>query len=133
MIYALDTNIVTLLLKDDEIVNRNASVATANNHTLIIPKIVDYEVRRGLLARRMAKKLRQYLNFRQTVSVAAIDDIVWDKAVEVYAVLSQRGKTICDDDVIIAAFCLVNGYTLVTNNTRHFENIDSLQVENWKS
>ena len=36
-----------------------------------------------------------------------------------------------DSDVLIAAFCVINDCTLVTNNTKHFDNIDSLDVEDW--
>ncbi len=133
MIYALDTNIVTFMLKEDADVKRNADLALDNGHKFIIPKIVDYEVRRGLLARHMDKKLKQYLTFRQTITVGAIDDHVWEKAIYVYAALSQIGKPTGDDgDVLIAAFCLVNGYTLVTNNRGHFEHINGLNIVDWK-
>jgi predicted nucleic acid-binding protein len=36
-IYALDTNIVIFLLKEDETVNKNLDIATKNGHELIIP------------------------------------------------------------------------------------------------
>jgi hypothetical protein len=29
-------------------------------------------------------------------------------------------------DILIAAYCKTHGYTLATNNTRHFENIPGL-------
>jgi len=45
--------------------------------------------------------------------------------------LRKTGKTICDADILIAAHCIVNGYTLITHNTKHFENIEGLLLENW--
>jgi len=132
MIYALDTNTVTFFLKEDERVKQNADVALDNGHELVIPKIVDYEIQRGLVAKRMDRKLREYQVFRDTMGVGAIDDAVWEKAVQVYAALSQQGKPIGDGDVLIAAFCLVNDYVLVTDNTRHFENVPELNMVNWK-
>ena len=131
-IYALDTNTLTFLLKEDETVSRNAVASTNKGNELTIPQIVDYEVQRGLLAKRMTKKLQKYLAFRQTVSVGAFGEDVWEKAACVYASLRQRGKPIDDADVLIAAFCLVKGCTLVTNNTRHFENVDGLRFVDWK-
>ncbi|MCL2513365.1 MAG: PIN domain-containing protein [Oscillospiraceae bacterium] len=131
MIYALDTNILSFLLKNNKNAVCNADAATYNGHELIIPKIVDYEIRRGLAAAGMNKKLREYLEFRETVAVGKIDENVWDEAVNIYVSLSQHGKIIDDADILIAAFCLVNGYTLVTNNKRHFENIDRLNFVDW--
>jgi predicted nucleic acid-binding protein len=49
--------------------------------------------------------------------------------------LSKRGTPIGgrgDGDYLIAAFCIVKDYTLVTGNTRHFERIDGLKYVNWK-
>jgi len=40
-------------------------------------------------------------------------------------------KRLADNDIYIAAFCLLNGYTLVTRNTKDFENIAELQQVNW--
>ena len=131
-VYALDTNIVTLLLKNDETVIDNASNATNDGHELVIPPIVDYEVRRGLLAKGMDKKLREYLVFRQSVSTGVINEAVWLKAADIYAKLNQSGKNIDDADILIASFCIVNDYTLVTNNTRHFSWIDGLVITDWK-
>ena len=38
-----------------------------------------------------------------------------------------------DMDLFIAATALYNDLTLVTNNTKHFENIPGLKLENWKN
>ena len=132
MIYTLDTDTLTFLLKGDERVNDNANDATANGHVLVLSRIVDYEVQRGLLAKKMNKKLREYMNFRQTVTVGSIDDIMWDKAANIYASLMQVGKPINDGDILIAAFSIVNKYTLVTNNANHFGRVGGLKFVNWK-
>jgi predicted nucleic acid-binding protein len=132
MIYALDTSTVTFLLKENENVKLNADISLDKGHTLILPRIVDYEVQRGLLAKRMDKKLREYLAFRNAISIGAISEEVWDKATHLYAVLSQKGTPIGDGDTIIAAFCLVNDCTLVTNDTDFFY-VDGLKIVNWIS
>ena len=103
-----------------------------SGHELIIPPIVDYEVKRGFIAKRMGRKMSEYIDFCQSVSVGVFDEAVWQKAAYVFAVLYQRGIVVDDADVLIAAYCLVNEYTLVTNNKRHFENIDGLKYVDWK-
>ena len=56
---------------------------------------------------------------------------VYEKATEIYIALKQKGQLIGDADILIAAYCLVNGYTLVTNNTNDFDRIDGLRIVNW--
>jgi len=59
---------------------------------------------------------------------------VWEKAAALYVYTRQIGKPVgSDTDLLIAAYCLINDCTLVTNNTRHFENIDGLKLVNWKN
>jgi predicted nucleic acid-binding protein len=56
----------------------------------------------------------------------------WEKAVDIYVALRERGTPVDDADIIIAANCIVSGYVLTTNNTRHFKNISGLRLTNWK-
>jgi tRNA(fMet)-specific endonuclease VapC len=45
--------------------------------------------------------------------------------------LKKIGKGIDDTDLMIASICLANDLILVTNNTKHFQNIANLKIENW--
>ncbi len=45
--------------------------------------------------------------------------------------LRKKGITIEDFDLMIAAQALAHNLILVTNNTKHFENIDGLKLEDW--
>ena len=51
----------------------------------------------------------------------------WECAARIYAELYSKHFTVNDADILNAAFAIVNGYTLVTSNTKDFENIDGLQ------
>lgn len=44
----------------------------------------------------------------------------------------DKGIRIEDMDLLIAATPIYNELTLVTNNTKHFENVPNLKIENWK-
>ena len=45
--------------------------------------------------------------------------------------LEQSGRRIGERDLLIAAHALAENLTLVTNNTREFERIEGLKLENW--
>lgn len=50
---------------------------------------------------------------------------------EVAAHLEQKGQPIGQMDTMIASHSLVTGLTLVTHNTRHFERVPNLKLEDW--
>jgi len=56
---------------------------------------------------------------------------VWNKAAEIYIALKQKGQLIKESDILIAAYCLINNYTLATRNTRDFSRINGLNLVNW--
>ena len=43
----------------------------------------------------------------------------------------KTGKVIDDMDLLIAASAISNKMTLVTHNTKHFENIPNLKITDW--
>ena len=50
---------------------------------------------------------------------------------EIRAHLQRKGTPIGNYDLLIAAYALQAGLTLVTNNTKEFKRIPNLKVENW--
>ena len=135
MIYALDTNIISYMLDDNEKIKNQVNQIVANGHTFIVPPVVDYEIRRGLLSKNYLKKLRKFDQLQKFISVGAFDLEIWRKSAEIYALLSRQGKPIgktFDGDVFVAAYCVINGYTLITNNKKHFERVNGLNFEIWE-
>ena len=47
-IYALDTNIISFMLKGDVQVNNSYRKANDNGHVFVIPAAAYYEIRRGM-------------------------------------------------------------------------------------
>ena len=50
---------------------------------------------------------------------------------KIRAHLQRVGTPIGNYDLLIAAHALYEGFTLVTNNTKEFERVPGLKVENW--
>jgi tRNA(fMet)-specific endonuclease VapC len=129
--YALDANIVIHYLKKQPNVFRKLREAISNGSDIVIPKMVDYELRRGFRAKSNPKKELAYEILLEDCPVSEMNTLSWEKATHVYANLYQKRFTVGEMDMLIAAFCLANNFTLVTNNASDFENIENLSIEDW--
>ena len=128
--YALDSNIVTYYLKGNE--NLIGKIdSEAENDTIIIPPMVYYEIKKWLLAINSKTKLAAFEKIISVYGIDTIDRETFDLALSIYIRLRKNGISIEDADILIAAYCLTNDYILVTNNEKHFENIENLEIENW--
>ena len=134
MVYVLDTNIVIRYLRNVPKVRRNVRESAVRGDFLIVPKVVNYEIKRGFSVLRAPNKETAYSVLTEPAGwcdIAEMDDGSWERAEQVYAELYRKGFTIGELDILIAAFCLEKEYTLVTNNIKHFENIDGLNIVDW--
>lgn len=52
-------------------------------------------------------------------------------AYKIKAAAVKSGRIIDDMDLLIAATALANNLTLVTHNTKHFESVMELKLEDW--
>ena len=131
MTYALDTNTIIFMLNKDEKVIESRDRAVLARSRFIIPPIVDYGIQRGLLYKPSPNKEKIYFALRKYYGVGLIEPEMWIKAAHIYVELRNKGYTVGDDDIFIAAFCLLNGYTLVTCNVKDFMNITGMKYINW--
>jgi len=131
MIYALDTNIVSYILRGDKALKDKLTLERTNGNISVIPLMVYYEVKRGLLAKDATNKMKFFETLCENLGIHELTKSDMNTAANIYADLKRIGKPIDDSDLLIAAQCITNGYTLVTNNTKHFENIVDLKFVNW--
>jgi predicted nucleic acid-binding protein len=129
--FALDTNIVSYILQDRNDVTDRLDVETKKGNKVVIPPIVYYEIRRGLLAKRATTKAKLFDELLSDLDVDDIDVATLDIAAEEYARLKAAGQPIADADLLIGSYCIEKGYTLVTNNEKHFSIINGLATVNW--
>jgi predicted nucleic acid-binding protein len=131
-IFVLDINIISLLLKNDKHILSMFNAELEKGNMCIIPPIAYYEIKRGLLAVNASAQLRLFENLCRALSIGRMEIKTWDEAANLYVNLRRFGNLIEDADLFIAAFCIVGGYTLVTDNTKHFDRIPALKYVNWK-
>ena len=131
MEYAFDTNTIIHLMRGSRSVRENREKAHKSGARFIVPPFVNYEVRRGLIIKPIPAHEKAYAIICDNCSLGEMTVKVWERAAQIYAELYAKHFTVNDADILIAAFCIVNGYTLVTSNIKDFENIDGLQFVNW--
>jgi len=84
-----------------------------------------------------AKSDRRQENLARVRRIAEIFPVleVTSAVVETFAAikvsLESKGTRIDDFDLLIASTALLHNYTLVTGNTKHFQNIPGLDMVNW--
>jgi tRNA(fMet)-specific endonuclease VapC len=130
MKYALDTNIVTYYLKGNEKILDRVD-QEAKNDNIIIPPFVYFEIKKWLMAVNSKIKLQAFEKLFEKFGIDAIEKQTMDLSLSIYIKLRQQGITVDDGDLLIAAYCIQNKYTLVSNNQKHFEKIENIQVVNW--
>ncbi len=102
---------------------------------IAISSVTRMEIEYGLfLDKQRAKKLKTPLEklFKSIhqLPFTADDALV---SAQIRSTLKIRGTPIGPYDVLIAGSALNRGLILVTSNTREFERIDKLGVENWRN
>lgn len=80
---------------------------------------------------RVSENLSNAEDFIQNLPVLPLTDPALRKYGELKAELRRIGQIIAEFDLLIASVALAENYTLVTNNTRHYERINGLKLENW--
>jgi len=131
MTYALDTNTIIHYLSGKSSVMAQFHNAAKSKAPLVIPVVVDFEVARGFCHRPNFAKETTYNKIRTNCPTIELNAAIWKCAASLWANLHKANRTIGDADIIIAATCITNGYTLVTDNTKHFQGITGLNVVSW--
>lgn len=130
--YTLDTNVVAAVLRGEARVMSRLEAAISAGNLVTINAMSYYETRRGLLPKHSRKRMR-FDTLKQEAGILELDEAGLDIAATIYQRLRRSGTLIEDADILIAAIALANDATLVTRNTKHFERIEELKLENWEA
>ncbi len=128
--YLLDTNIISDII-------RNPAGSAARRIEQTDPKdictsiIVAAELRYGCVKSGSAKLLAKVQAVLETIPVLPLDAPADAEYGAIRAALEAAGQTIGLNDLLIGAHASALGLTLVTDNTREFNRIPGLSVENW--
>lgn len=130
MKYLLDTDICIYWLKGKTTVK--ARVNQVDWSQIAICTITASELYFGAYnSSKIAQNLRTAENFIQSITVVSLSDDVIKKIGQLKAQLRKAGTPVADFDLLITSVALTEKLILVTNNTRHYQRITGLNLDNW--
>jgi tRNA(fMet)-specific endonuclease VapC len=134
MMYLLDTNIVSYFLRGaSPALNQRILNSAPDEITISIISAGElrYGLSRLLPSRRAAQLAHQLDGLLTAVAVLALPTEAAQHYGAARSKLEAAGTPIGGNDLWIAAHALSQDLTLVTNNTREFERVPGLKLENW--
>lgn len=129
-LYLLDTNIVSDLVSHPRGRVRG-QINLVGGDQVSTSAIVAAEVRFGAARKGSSRLTRQVEIVLSSLPVLAWDvpaDLVYG---EIRAAMEAAGQPVGSNDTLIAAHALAANAILVTDNTREFERMPGLKIENW--
>lgn len=131
MAYLIDTDTIVFALRGEESVL--ARFEENKQIPISISMITYAELVFGAKRSQNEQKNMILVNhIRDIYQIEQLSEGVMEVFADIKAKLFESGSRIEDMDLMIAATALYNDLTLVTNNTKHFEKIPNLKLENWK-
>jgi len=125
----LDTNVVIAFFNGNKEVLKKiqAEVDKISLSTLVIAEL-DYGAKASQRAKENIEKLYRFVDIVRVYPF----DLECDKIFgNIKSKLRKTGKPTGEMDALIAATAMANKVTLVTDNRKHFENIEGLKIETW--
>lgn len=130
MRYLIDTNIIIYRLKNLGNVNDNF---LKNKDEDMAVSVISYgELVFGAKKSKFVEKnLKTVNSIKEIFPLVDVNCDAMDVFGEIKACVQKNGMPIDDMDLLIAATAIANGFTLVTHNIKHFENIPNLKLVDW--
>lgn len=128
--YLLDTNSLIYFFKQDGHVA--AHLKSVSPSQVFIPSVVLFELEYGVLRSTRPELQRKGIESAlKAYGVLSLDYKCAQSAAWIKHTLEVAGTPIGHFDQLIAGIALANDMALVTRNTREFERVPGLRVENW--
>jgi len=131
MLYMLDTNICSYIIRNKPQSIKAKLQEVEENHTIALSSIVVSELLYGATKKDSSKLMRIVSAFIDNFIIYDYSKISAESYADIRTDLEKKGKIIGANDLLIASHALSLGAVLVTNNTREFERVEGLVLEDW--
>lgn len=131
MKYMLDTNICIFIMRNKSEALKKKFFSVESD-SVCISSITFAELMRGVFKSKLkVENLKTLILLLRNIPIYSFDSGAAVKFGELVADLEAKGTKIGRMDSLIAGHALSENLTLVTNNTREFERVEGLKVEDW--
>ncbi|GLT19571.1 tRNA(fMet)-specific endonuclease VapC [Vibrio zhanjiangensis] len=132
--YMLDTCICSFIMREQPItVLQKLQSVVGKQHRIVISAITYQEMQYGLLGKKASPKhavlVQEFL--KRVDAILPWDKGAVDATTNVKRDLMAKGTPIGNNDTAIAGHAIATGSVLVTNNTREFQRVKGLKLEDW--
>ncbi len=129
MKYLLDTDTLIFWLKGNQNIERKAlEIGLEHLGYSIISKA---ELFYGAYnSQNIQRNLENLNKLDQALELVYLEETAAEWFGKLKAELKQQGNIIMDADLLIASIAIANDLVLVTNNTRHFQRLAMLKIDN---
>jgi tRNA(fMet)-specific endonuclease VapC len=125
----LDTDILLFSLKGNAtVLGKWAKLAASE---WVISAISGFEIQKGIEANPTTRSSQRATTLLAQVEMEPVTSEVALEAAKIHQALKKMGLSIGPADELIAAQAITLGAVLVTINTKHFEKVPGLKLENW--
>ena len=131
MLYMLDTNICSYIIRNNPRGVYEKLKEIEKKHTVALSSIVVSELFYGARKKDSPKLRKVVALFVESFVIYDYGKISASHYVDVRSKLEKKGQIIGANDLFICAHTLSKNAILVTNNTKEFERVDGLVLENW--
>ena len=130
----IDTDILIHILKRKEPVYRRSCDYLKKHKKFAISCLTYYECFRGYKAVEATRRMEVFQELLNITEVLYLDQVILDKAGEIYGFLKKKGLLPGEFDILIGSTALIHEFTLTTNNEKHYKQMQEhfhLKINNW--
>ena len=132
MRYMLDTNIISYYLRRTSSALEERVNEGLKKRNIAMSAIARAELRFGQMGMQHDDRRRSLIDgFLLRLPSIEFSAEAADRYGQLKHSLKTQGKPMGDMDTLIAAHAMTEKLILVTHNTRHFENVSGLKLEDW--
>jgi tRNA(fMet)-specific endonuclease VapC len=133
MLYMLDTNMCSYIIRNKPQNIKEKLKSVEKDHTIALSTVVVSELIYGAKKKGAEKLFDLVLSFIENFQIMDFDKNSALAYATICLELETTGDIIGSNDLFIAAHAKGSDAILVTNNTKEFERVKGLRLENWVS
>ncbi|MBI4145891.1 type II toxin-antitoxin system VapC family toxin [Candidatus Woesearchaeota archaeon] len=122
--------LIALLRKDPDIPSKLRELLTSDEK--VTTTIFNaHEVLFGARLTNHPRNIEKTQRLLNSLDTLTYDSEAMHHAVEIIALLQEKGERIGIFDELVSGICIANSATIVTRNVKHFSRVPGLKLEKW--